>query len=359
MFKYFVSISAGLFIAVAACAQAPDLERMDIVLKSMPDGPLAKVGDKNIGRAEFVRLYSSELDRIARSGGPRDLPNVDRARLAMEVLRVLVERTLLYDDAIRRKITVPKESVEKAWDAQLAQLQQQLMQKDGREYSEDDVLSEMGYSERGEVLADLRRALITDKMRATVIREGELAIDDAEIREVFNAKKELFSRPSTLHIKQLFFDPDEDSPQKGAARERAEDARGRIFAGQSFGAVARAASDAPDAKRGGNMGVLPMQKYPPFMVEVAKLMEPGDISEIFESEFGVHVIKLVAKRDGSAMTVKEAEPLIRRELLKQRGGATIMKYCEALVDEGKEIRLFLELDKNLGLANRSLRAEGE
>lgn len=355
MSRHFVRIAVVVLLAAAAYAQAPDLEGMDIVLKSMPDGPFAKVEDTNIGRAEFVRLYTAELGRIAREGGPKDLPDVERARLAMEVRRVLVQRTLLYNDALRRRITVPEESVLKAWDAQLAQLQQQLLRTKGREFSESEVLSELGYREREEVLADLERALITEKMRARVVREGELAIDDAEIKDVYDSESERFQKPATLHLKQIYFDTRKNAPQRGVARQRADEARGRLFAGQSFEAVARVASDAPKDKL--DMGLLPAHMYLPVMVEVAKTMAPGDISEIFESEFGLHIVTLVSKQEASRATLADAEPHIRRDLLVQRSAQTVDEYCEALEQNGAEVKVFLELGKNLSLANRSLRLE--
>lgn len=357
MIKRSVSIVVAILAVAGAYAQAPDLEKMDVVLKSLPDGPVAKVQGKNIEKQEFVRLYEAELERISRGRGSNDIPDISRAELAMMVLRTLVERGLLYNEAIERELTVPEESVLKAWDAQLTQLQQGLSRKEGREFSEDEILAKLGYSEREQVLADIERALLTQKMRATIIRESAVSIDDEKIQEVYEEESEKFIRPALLHLKQIYFSPENDSPEKGTARERAEDALSRLFAGQSFEAVAKNFSDGPDSARGGDMDVVPVELLPPFMVEPAMKMNPDDISDILESEFGFHIILLVKKQEASQTTLTEAEPAIRRDLLAKEGGRIVREHCSALMDNGAEVKVFLELEKNLALLNGELGKE--
>ena len=108
MIERIIAFSVALFIAPATYSQAPVLERMDIVLKSLPDGPVARVEGTSIGRQEFARLYEAELQRVSREGGLQDLPDEARAQLAMSALRMLVERALLYNEAIDRELTVPE-----------------------------------------------------------------------------------------------------------------------------------------------------------------------------------------------------------------------------------------------------------
>ena len=59
----YIFLAAAVFCGFAA-AQAPPLSQMDIVLKSVPDGPVAKVGDHVIDRVEFIRFYENELQRV-------------------------------------------------------------------------------------------------------------------------------------------------------------------------------------------------------------------------------------------------------------------------------------------------------
>ncbi len=342
-------MAIALLLGAGVFAQAPDLEKMDVVLKSLPDGPVAKVQGRNIGKQEFIRLYRAEFDRVIRESGTSEVPTEVRAQLAMAVLRTLVERALLYNEARDRELTVPEERVLKAWEAQFTELAQAFSQKEGQEFTEEEILARLGYSERSQVLSELERALLTEKMRATIIRESEVSIAQDMVEQVFDAQTERFTRPSLLHLKQLYFNPENDSADGGTARERAEDARSRLFAGQSFEAVAKSFSDAPDSARGGDMGRLPADRLPPFMVAAAEQMQPDDISEVLESQFGLHILMLVEKTQSSQTTLAEAEPAIRRGLLAQEGGRVVREHCDALIGNGAEVKVFLELDKNLAL----------
>ena len=336
-------LGAGVF------AQAPNLQKMDVVLKSLPDGPVAKVQGRNIEKQEFIRLYRAELDRVIRESGTREVPPEVRAQLAMALVRTLVERALLYNEALGRELNVSEESVLKAWEAQYTELQKALSQKEGREFTEEEVLAQLGYSERSQVLSKLERALLTEKTRATIIRESEVSITQDEVEEIFKAQSERFTRPTYLHLKQLYFNPEKNSSGAGTARERAEDAHSLLFAGQSFDAVAKSYSDAPDSGRGGDMGRLPADRLPPFMVAAAEHMKSDDISDVLESQFGFHIIMLLEKTEASQTTLAEAEPAIRRDLLAQEGGRIVREHCDALIRNGAEVKIYLELDKNLAL----------
>lgn len=344
-------LAIACLLGAAVFAQAPDLDNMDVVLKSVPDGPIAKVQGRNIAKREFIRLYRAELDRIRRESGTRDVPTDVRAQLAVALLRTLVERSLLHTEALARVLTVPEESVLKAWEAQYTELAQVFSQKEGREFTEEEILARLGYSEKSQVLSELERALVTEKMRATIIRESEVSISQKKLEEVFNAQSERLIRPSLLHLKQLYFNPENDSIVGGTARERAEDARSRLFAGQSFEAVAKGFSDSPDKERGGDMGPQPIEQLPPFMVAAAEQMEPEDISDILESQFGIHIILLVERTEAVQTTLAEAAPAIRRSLLAQEGGRVVREHCDALIQNGAKVKIFLELDKNLALLN--------
>ena len=332
---------------------------MDIVLKSVPDGPVAKVQGTNIDGSAFVQLYRQELARAIRLRESRELPDEARAQLAMLVLGTLVEREVLYKEALDRELVLTEESVLRAWDAQQAQLREALSTTDGTEVSEEDILARLGFTEREEVLTQIRRAMLTEKMRATVIRESEVSISDEEVAEAFNSRSDRFDRPPSLHLKQIYLNPQMDSTEGGKARKRAENALERVFGGQRFESVARTFSDAPDHNEGGDMGRVPIDKLPPFMVEAAADLESGDVSDVIESKFGFHIIMLVERQEGSRTSIEELTPIIRRNILAQQGARVVREHCDALIEAGAEVIVFLELEKNLALKRGRRNPDGE
>jgi hypothetical protein len=168
---------------------------------------------------------------------------------------------------------------------------------------------------------------------------------------------QLFEKPGGIHLTQILIIPkpnparaDESAWKK--AEETAERARARIMAGEQFAAVARDMSEAPDASQGGDLGMLPAGELPPFFVELCQNMKPGDLSGAFRSEFGVHVIKLIATEVADTVPFEKAEPVIRRMLHRVKVDDVVLDFCEPIVNDSEKTKIFIQLD-------RVLAAQGE
>ncbi len=341
---------AGL-AAVAVPAQAPNLDAMDIVLKSVPDGPVAKVSGRLLSRVAYIRLYQAELAAVMRQNKTTDVPDAARAQLGLRCMGLLIERELLYDEAMRRGVTVPAEHVEKAWQAQLAQTQQMIKERENKDMTEAEVLALLGFTNRDEVFANISRALVTEKMRATVIRESDIKIDESEVKQAFDADKKDYGVPAKLQFQQIFINPVKingtRAEKQKLAREKADQALARLMSGQSFEGVARAMSDAPGAENGGDMGMLPVTALPPFLVNAAATMKPGEVSDVIESTYGFHIVKLVNVAAPVEAGFEENERAVRNALLSERGAKAVHEFCDKLVQNGAEVEVYLELEKNL------------
>lgn len=83
-------------------------------------------------------------------------------------------------------------------------------------------------------------------------------------------------------------------------RLRGEQALARARAGENFAVLTAAFSDAPDALQGGALGWRPLDRLPALYSEVAARLPVGEVSELLRSSAGFHIVKLIAKRGGSA-----------------------------------------------------------
>ncbi len=232
-------------------------------------------------------------------------------------------------------------------------MQESLKRREGELLEEKEILKRMGYTRREEVMDELERALVTEKMRAMVIREEGVTITDDEIRKAYEAQKDEHAAPARIHIKQIFINP-RNVPGSAAekqelAAKKADEAINHIFAGQRFESVAKNMSHAPDAAEGGDMGMLPIEKLPPFMANAAMEMQPGEVSDVLKSEYGYHIIKLVAIDEPRQSAFESVAPLLRQGLLIDKGADVVHEYCDQLIQDGARVQVFLELEKNLAL----------
>lgn len=93
---------------------------------------------------------------------------------------------------------------------------------------------------------------------------------------------------------------DADEGQRAAAKEKAASLRGEIAAGKlSFADAARQHSQAPTAKRGGDIGWIERrQPMPEVFAQAAYALEKGQVSEPVISPFGVHLITVLDVKPG-------------------------------------------------------------
>lgn len=93
--------------------------------------------------------------------------------------------------------------------------------------------------------------------------------------------------------------PSEDGLDKPAARAKAEEVLKRVKAGENFEALAREYSNDPGSKQnGGDLGWFSQGRMVPEFEKAAFALQPGQTSEIVESQFGFHIIKVEGRRNG-------------------------------------------------------------
>src|SRR6185295_18675869 len=140
-----------------AWAAAPDLSNMDIVLKSVPDGPVAVVNGQPINSSTFKDLYMGEMVRWGKVNS-RNIPDDERLGIAANSLRMLIEREVLYQEAVRRKLSVSDTELQAKWKSEFDDLKKRVTKDGDPPLSEDEVLKRANTT-RAEAMNELRRAM--------------------------------------------------------------------------------------------------------------------------------------------------------------------------------------------------------
>jgi peptidyl-prolyl cis-trans isomerase C len=82
--------------------------------------------------------------------------------------------------------------------------------------------------------------------------------------------------------------------ERKARLTTAQEAYSRVMAGQDFAEIAKAYSeDTISGRKGGDLGWLKEGAVDPRFSETVFSMQPGDVSQPFETAFGFHVVKLL------------------------------------------------------------------
>jgi peptidyl-prolyl cis-trans isomerase C len=163
------------------------------------------------------------------------------------------------------------------------------------------------------VQADLVQSLVE-----STITPG-IEVSENDVETFYTENPGLFKSPDKIHSRHILIKvaAGDTSDQRATARTRAEEARQRAVAGEDFAALAVELSGGPNAARGGDLGFTARGQMVEDFDDAVWALEPGEISDVVESDLGYHVIKVEEIVPGSTVPLDEARPLIE-DLLRQQ-----------------------------------------
>ena len=115
-------------------------------------------------------------------------------------------------------------------------------------------------------------------------------------------------RASHILISTKPIDPNADPNQaKAQAKDKAEELLKKVKDGADFAALAKENSDCPSNAQGGDLGLFPRgQMVKPFE-DAAFALKVGEISDLVETQFGYHIIKVTEHQDPNQITFREGQ----------------------------------------------------
>ena len=300
MKRLFLSICVALSaLCVLACDSA-DPEPSSEVVRDV----LARVNGEAIYAADFRRdLSAVRVDDP--EGSPIGLADMVQLR---NLLKDQVNRRLLLQAAQEQKVAVSAAQVEVAYRRMRAGWENEAFEA---------VLKKRSIS-----VADLKRELresLTVQQYLLDYIYARIAITDQEITAYLQEHPERLSKPAAVRALQIVV----------ASREKAKEVAREIRRGLSFEDAAMQHSLSPEGKSGGDLGFFSTGTMP-VVFERAFTMWPGQVSEILESDYGFHLLKLLEKRPEEELPFMKVRDEVENELLRKKQRVAMRKTIEQL-----------------------------
>lgn len=211
-----------------------------------------------------------------------------------EVFEQLLQMKLLLAQADKDSVTVTDGEVENELNRRVSYMIQQFG-------SEENMVAQLGKEIvliKEEFRKEIKDLLIAQKMNQKI--SGEAKVTPAEVRAFFKSIPE-DSLPlinSEVEIGQIIKKPTISEKAKKQAREKLADLRKQIVeGGESFAVKATLYSEDPgSAAKGGEYDNIQRGSFVPEFEAAAFRLKPGEVSEIVETVYGLHIIQLIARR---------------------------------------------------------------
>ena len=167
----------------------------------------------------------------------------------------------------------------------------------------------------------------------------DITVSDAEIETVYTAQKDnRFTTKERVQARHILLNvaPDAAEEDKADVRTAITALRERVKAGEDFAALAEEHSeDTASGAKGGDLGFFTRGRMVKEFEEAAFSLPVGEVSDIVETQFGFHIIKVEAKEAEQARPLEEVAEEIREELVSEQAQE---KAKEAAQEDQQQIQ---------------------
>jgi peptidyl-prolyl cis-trans isomerase C len=168
---------------------------------------------------------------------------------------------------------------------------------------------------------------------------SEVNVTEEDARQYYMENPQQFEIPEQVRASHILIKPVTSDPNvkpavvEAAAKTKAEELLKQIKDGADFAELAKANSSCPSSVRGGDLGFFSRGRMVPAFEEAAFALKVGQVSDVVETNFGFHIIKVTDRKDASTKTFEEVKDNLIAMLTGQRQAKLAEQYIESLKAE--------------------------
>lgn len=324
------SIGVSLVVAIALTGTAFSAEKKKTASKktsavsSPPANVVAKVNGVAITRAELDRATKFML---AQNQNQKELTAEEKKKADAAVLEQLISAELLYQAGKKLKIADV--------DSRIANQIKLGKSKFPSTAAYDKALKDSGLTEK-ELEEFARKEIYINNLIEQEIA-SKVTISDADAKKFYDENTDKFKQSESVQASHILIgvDPKLTADEKAKAKEKAEGLLKRAKAGEDFATLAKDNSTCPSKAQGGNLGYFGRGQMVPEFEKAAFALKSGEISDIVETKFGYHIIKVTDKKAAGTVAFDDAKNDIANYLKIQKIQQNISAFVDKLRKEAK------------------------
>lgn len=269
------------------------------------------------------------LERLRQQWEPRILENLIAERLLDQELK-RTEVTAEDDEFLKE--------VENALQAYLLRSGQTRQEFEQRfQTDQGKVLAEFIKERAAD--PEFRQSFLHSKLLVKQYPE-QTTVTDADVETRYKRDlQRVYSKPAMVRASHILIKTDQlkTDEEREAARQKMESILAEAKKPDAdFAKLATQHSECPSSAKGGDLGFFPRQgaMVEPFAAAAFDL-GPGQMSEVVETRFGYHIIKLTERKEPSTISLEQAAPTIRHELKNEKIASVREGHVRKLREDAK------------------------
>jgi parvulin-like peptidyl-prolyl isomerase len=282
------------------------------VAAPMPTGkPVAKVNGTVLTDKDLLREMYTIFPYAKQHNG---FPKAQEAGIRQGALEMIIFEELVYQEALRRKMTVPAAKIDQGEAAYKKTF-------DSPEQYQQFMQTEM-HGSRQQLRDQIQRSLLIDQLLKQEV-DDKSAVTQAEVRAYYDKNSARFQVPESYTFQAISILPPRTATpeQTKEAKKKADEALKQAKATtsyQDFGLLAEKISDDDFRVNMGDHKIVPADKLPPQVIKAFQAMKPGQVSGLIQIENAYTIVRLNAHTPPHKQSLTEVQAQLKIELQKQK-----------------------------------------
>ena len=286
---------------------------------------VAKVNDHDISGDVIFRELKKAAAKYKKRGMP--LTSDQEKAAAKSLIEDEIGRTLLVIKAKEIGIKVSKKMLSDSLESVKAKFK-------------SEAIFEHRLNDQGMTINQYKQELEIDLFMDQLIKkeiEPKIKISEENARAYYEKNQSKFKSPEKVRASVILlkFEPSKGKAGAQAVIKKFESILDQINNGSDFSALAKRHSQDSLASKGGDLGYFTRKQMLPAFSTRAFKMKVGEVSDIFKTGHGFHVLKVTDKKPGGLSPFETEKPKIEKFLANKKVSQATRDYIETLKKKSK------------------------
>lgn len=286
---------------------------------------LATINGKNIMSGDIAKQVNTTVQRqISMMGAmgqnmPAEAMANIKNRISGQIVSGMIDKMLLSERLKSKKIVIPADKVEERIK-EYAERYKMTVDEMKKQFTRMG----MDFSEFQE---SIQLQLGLDKLMQMEMTKEQLTVSDKEAKDFYDANPKNFSQEEQVRASHILVSTQgKDEEGKAEAKKKIDDLLKKVKDGGDFAQLAKDNSDCPSSAKGGDLDYFGRGRMVPAFDQACFSMKVGDISDVIETQFGYHIIKLTDKKEAVKKKYDDIKEDIIKNLENQKKSQFWAKY---------------------------------